>query len=240
MAHRFVRSIVFCTIGLVFALAVAPVNAAPILSTFTGGDPGEGLDLQNDAGGFLYSVYFRNTAQASQAVGDVTFTSVTASGGGGVTVTDFPSPFDVGLVFDFGNSLYDSNLENVYQGGVTNNPELDLSLAVTPGQIYKLQILMVGNSGNHRPNNITIEGNTTFIDLLPIAIADNLKKSYVVTETFTAADSSVQIQVAYTNFNTPNNFATVTSLTLEAVPEPASLSLLAVGAAALLRRRKQR
>lgn len=228
-------------------IVYAGVAQGATLSKFTGGDVGEGLDLKNDEGGFVYALNLRSTSGSDVTVGDVTFKSTTASSApAGVTVVSYYSPFDT-LVsigapnpFTFGASANDNNLETVMDSGALANTgtfKFQLSLAVTTGKAYKLQLLMFANSGAHRPANYTIDGaGTTFIDI-PSDSSAYSNASYVVTELFTATNSTETITIAWTGAGSSNQ-SIIHGLTLEYIPEPTIIALLGLGGLLLLRRKR--
>jgi len=235
------RTVVFA--GALALLAGASAShAAPVATLYTGGDPGDGLDLQNDRLGFVYALDFRASGGANVTVADVTFNPVTASSApAGVTITKYGvASFNSigGIAFEFGGTTNDNNLESVATsmveaGGGTNH--LNLALAVTAGATYKLQILTLANAGTQRPANYTINGVTTLVPHPLVPGASPLPHSWVVTDTFVAASSSLQIIVQHPGG--PVNDSFPQALTLELLPEPASLGLVALGGLALLRRR---
>ena len=222
-----------------FAALLSSTQAAT-LSKFTGGDPGEGLDLKDDQGGFVYALNFRATSGTNNLVGDVTFNSTTASSAPvGVTVVGYSSPFDhltaIGAAgpFEFGSTSNDNNLEVVMDSGVfagaaaQSTGPFQLRLAVTPGRLYKLQLLMFDSGGAHRPANYAIDAaGTTFIDI-PSDPTSYPSASYVVTEFFTATNASENITITWTGAS-GSNASIIHGLTLEFIPEPATLTLLAI------------
>ena len=228
--------------GAFALLAAAPfAHAAPVSTLYTGGDAGEGLDLQNDRLGFVYALDFRNSGGSNITVADVTFNPVTASSApAGVTINTYGVFSSNALIaFELGASTNDNNLETIATSMVEASSgagSLNLTLAVTAGKTYQLQILTLANSGAPRPANYTINGVTTFVNHPTVAGAAPLPHSWVVTDTFVAASSSLQIIVAYPGG--PVNDSFPQGLTLEQLPEPASMGLMTLGGLALLARRK--
>jgi hypothetical protein len=227
-------------LGLLFGAAMAQ---GVTLTKFTGGDPGEGLDL---TGTFVYGLDFRATSGANLTVGDVTFNSTTSnSPPAGVTVLAYNGALDSIATWTLGATANDNNLELVMNSGVPATIQagpipqpFKLSLAVTAGQTYKLQLLMFSSSGAHRPADYTIGGVTTFIDI-PSDPASFPAASYVVTEEITASTSSETITVAYNPVPLgAGNASYILGLTLELIPEPTTATLLALSGLLLVMRRK--
>jgi hypothetical protein len=229
----------FLMLGVV-ALSMASAQASPVATLYTGGDPLEGLDLQ---GTFAYALNFRNTTTADLVVDGATFKAVTASSApAGVTVIDYGlSAFDSITPFEFGATANDNNLEAIAAATVevsgTISTQVKLNLAVTAGATYKLQILSLGNAGAPRPASYTINGVTTFITLATTAPSSPINSSYVITETFVPATSTTQIIMIHDAGGGNDSFAQ--GLTLELLPEPASLTLLGLGGLAILGRRRR-
>lgn len=231
--------------ALAFVAGASLAQAAPIATLYTGGDPGDGLDLQNDGLGFAYALDFRSSGGSNLTIGDATFNPVTASSApAGVTVTTYGLGASDSYGFadsEFGGTTNDNNLESLAESAMQASnlagTKLDLTLAVTAGKPYKLQLIMFGNSGAARPASYTINGITTQITLASTPAASPLVSSYVVTETFVATSSASQVVIIH-NFGGGND-SFAQGLTLELLPEPASLSLVALGGMLMFARRKR-
>ena len=116
--------------------------AVTTIGTFTGGDDGEGLDLD---GSFLYAVNME-TGSGNLQVRDANF--VTISNETRITSQFFGIFWlnfgDDGLTLDYGATTNDDNLNEVMRDshyGDSNGIRLNLP-GLTEGQDYKLQLLM--------------------------------------------------------------------------------------------------
>jgi len=114
-----------------------------VVGSFSGGDPGEGLDLQ---GNFLYAINI-GTAGAAGKAGDATFTPETVPGVRVTAVNQIPT---WGGRPEYGDSANDEVIEKV-----THSIRYDTRVVVeltglVPESIYKLQLLFKeqGTSGN--------------------------------------------------------------------------------------------
>ena len=115
------------------------------IGTFTGGDPGEGLDL---TGNFIHAVNF-DEALANQQVGDALFVDVASSSLGmdGFGQEPPPGTFspDHGGSPEYGNSANDNALEAVMASshiGTGNAFNTMVLPGLVDGTTYKLQLLM--------------------------------------------------------------------------------------------------
>ncbi len=189
--------------GLLLALLslTATGNAATV-GAFSGGDPGEGLDLQ---GHFLYAVNV-GTGGLAGRVGDARFGPDTSPG---VTITA-PNEIPGWHSPAYGDTPNDNDLEGVMRSiRWTGAPTLQVGirLAVETGVTYKLQILCSDNSAN-RGFDVIIEGTTEVFGFSPgleqgVPVA---AQGAVVTHEFTAADDELEILLdgSAAGFTDPN------------------------------------
>ena len=120
--------------------------STPVASTFTGGDIGEGLDLDGD---FLYAVNVRGPSVP--AIRDATFLDEASVPNVVLTsnanILNWQTPA-------FGSTSNDDNLEVVMQSIRHGNADPGFVNAVlnglTPGTSYKLQLLIYENNPNRR------------------------------------------------------------------------------------------
>lgn len=234
-------------IGLlaVTVLLGSAVQGEVVVGNFSGGDPGEGLDLEAAPGGsFVYAVRFTSEpVPAARTVGGVDF--VRELDEPGVTVT---TPSGLNLVRsnnwatqpEYGATADDESLEEVLwdiyfgQSGTT----LSIGAAIEPNRQYQLQLLFTENfyRGTDRSFDVVIEGVTEVDDLNIYAAGGGSKDpdpdaGVVVTyEFFSGPDTTLNIDLAATG-NTSDTTPVISALTLEEVPEPGGLAL---GTTALL------
>ncbi len=147
----------------VTALTAANSLAAATVGIFTGGDPGEGLDLQ---GTFTYAVNVGPNGAAGK-VGDADFTGDSIPG---VTVTADNNIGTGGwLAATLGDTTNDDNLETVLASirwSAAPNV-VTVQLRVERGIEYKLQILQGEQCCPGRGFNILLNGETLAEDFLP-------------------------------------------------------------------------
>ncbi len=198
-----------------------PAGAISISSNvFTGGDPGEGLDL---TGEFLYAINLQGPAAGP--VQDAAFTSDAIAGFSHNFTNEIPDWHAPA----YGDSTNDDSLEVVMQSIRWNAGPADLSLAgLQPGQNYKLQLLFA-ESCCDRGWDIFFNGlrfiNDFNVQRLQGGI-NNTSQGVVVSYSFTAATDSLAISFQPgTPF--PDNNPILNGLTLEIAPPPPASGLLA-------------
>ncbi len=223
-----------------FTLEDLGVTGRTTVSTFTGGDPGEGLDFE---GAFVYAVNLGGPGGLQ--IGDARFTADTATPGLRINAEyhapNWSSP-------NYGSSPNDDVLETLMQSARwtdTRNPQnvlsrgetLSLELAnLTPGQEYVLQLLF-GNTGTGRGFDVVINDTLVLDNFSPADYGASDSVGVVVTHRFEAAGSLLSIVLDGYPMAVQNPFSlphpVLFALTLEAVPEPSSWLLLGLGALAL-------
>jgi hypothetical protein len=226
--------------SLVFG-SLATVHASVQVGWFTGGDPGEGLDLQ---GQFLYALDFGNpNVSTNRTIGDATFV-------GPATATHNASWY-TNCTPTFGSSANDVLLQAVVreQATLLGNLIIEVSAAkgfsdLVVGGRYKLQLLFheayyYPYSSGQRKSDIYVEG-TKIVDDYDFGAWTTNSAAGVVTYDFVASDNVLNIMLENsTTYRVP----IIDALTLEAIPEPATLTIwaLLVGIAASIsyQRRKQ-
>lgn len=251
------KLIAIASLTVIPMLVSLSAMAVPIttVSTFTGGDLGEGLDLDIDGpgGSFLYAVNAGGSGQPP--IRDATFTNQTAPG---VTVVSQTNTDPYVGPPEFGGTNNDNRLETVMQSitwsAVADGPPttVDITLAgLVTGTDYKLQLLFSERAPgyNLRGFDVFIEGSLVVDDFRIVdyaAPASNI--GVVITHTFTAgppdSDSTLNIVLgggavtnpAITDFN-----PIIQGLTLEALPiviaaisEPGTLFLVSFSMLMLL------
>lgn len=181
------------------------------VSTFSGGDQSEGLDLEGD---FAYAVNVNGAGGFS--VRDADFTDDAVAGvyvWGPNSTSNWANP-------EYGSSSNDNNLESIMRTirwfGFPGHVLTDL--AVTPGQQYKLQLLFVENSSD-RAFDIEIEGKLVLDDLNVGVVQglENTAKGVVLTYELFASDDTLNIALGGANSVAPDRSSMLSGFTLERI-----------------------
>jgi hypothetical protein len=153
---------------------------------------------------------------------------------------------------EFGATTDDNNLEQIYhdirwtQDGF--NPPLQANMDVTPGQMYRLQILFYGNNPEARGWDIGVEGALVVDNITSLGVdtgsgpppySPNL--GLVYSYDFVAPDNQVNVQMGQLGGLGPeliDRNAIWAGITLSQIPEPATPLLAGVAMLGLLRRRR--
>lgn len=207
------------------------------ISQFTGGDIGEGLDLD---GNFEYAVNLRGPA-----VGLVRDANFTADNVPGVTVDAQFEILQWGAR-NYGNTSNDNNLEIVMESlrfsAAPNDVTVDLA-NLTIGNKYKGQLLFV-EQGWDRGFNVLAENTILAPDFSPLILQGGAPAStntgVVISFEFTAMDETLNILLDQASSIFPDENPIIQGLTLEeienieSVPEPSIVvGLLILGGIAL-------
>jgi hypothetical protein len=225
------------------AITVSTPNAVTTTGTFTGGDPGEGLDLQGD---FVAAVNV--LGPGGLQVGDALFTD--EAGAPNVTIAA-ENTIPNWLNANYGATANDDALEQVMQSIRWTNSQdaglntLDITLDdLEIGTRYKLQLLMANNGGaSDRHFNLFLEDELALFDFQMGAMQGaNANLGVVLTHEFLADADSLFLQFTADFLTSGDRNPILNGLTLERilpVPEPATglLALLGLGALAARRRR---
>lgn len=133
-----------------------------VVGAFTGGDPGEGLDLQ---GRFIRAVNVSSAGAAGKA-GDADFTADTAAGTRVVAannIANWSTP-------EYGDSPADNVIEKVTQS-IRYDPRWRIELAnLIPGSTYKLQLLFYEQCCAGRGFNILVDGELVTEAFMPAEV----------------------------------------------------------------------
>ncbi len=159
--HKCVGGVVLLATTILAASGAAAATAT--VGTFTGGDPGDGLDLE---GNFTYAVNVGPSGGAGK-VGDAIFTPDSISGVS-VTAENNIGNGSWGTVA-YGDTDNDKNLstamDSIRWAAAPN--VVTVSLNVEPGAEYKLQILLHEDCCPGRGFNVVINGETEVSNLMP-------------------------------------------------------------------------
>ena len=157
--------------GVEITFGSDPLKAQPqtefsksTVAAFTGGDPGEGLDLQ---GTFAYALNIGTVGAAGKA-GDATFTADNVTGAivtAQNTIPNWHAP-------EYGDTANDNVVEKVMQSirwsAAPARPKIELT--VVPGTTYKLQLLVAEQCCAGRGYNIVVDGTVLTNDFIPANI----------------------------------------------------------------------
>ena len=240
MALRDVSHFSSRLIAIVFCVGVLASNGQSIeITGFTGGDPGEGLDFEGD---FLYAVNI--SGFGGQVLGDTRFTEDDDTDGFDIISThDLPT----WATPEYGETEADDDLEEIMQSirwsnVPTDQPTVDIEMTVESGQAYKLQMLFT-ESCCDRGFDIFLDEELLVDDF---AIFEHHKDDIwnipsredgvLITHEFTASSNLLFLQLGTEAVEFPDNNGIISALTLEIVPEPSGLILLALGICLAFRR----
>jgi hypothetical protein len=219
-----------------FAVAVltafcASAAANPVIGTYSGGDPGEGLDFQGD---FAYAIDLGGAG--GQTIGDATFTSWESTPGATIVANQGDSSG-----FQMGTTANDAALKSLVDTGRwadgTNN--ITSNLTVQPGRPYLLQLIFQEGWNATAPGirqfNIDVEGVRVATDFDINAVtgpqtrnqndpANNALNTLgaVLSYSLTASDSTLNVVLSHGAVDNPR----IEAITLEIIPEPATLVIL--------------
>ena len=162
-------------------------------ATFTGGDPGEGLDLQGE---FVYAINV--LGPGGMTAGDATFTADTAAG---VSFTAQNQIMNWGSRNTLGDSTSDDALEDVLESirwsGFPSEVTYDLA-NIEPGTSYRLQMLFAEKCCS-RGYDVFVEGEQIVDDFSPQAVQGGinvLDNGAALTMDFTASDDVLNIELS--------------------------------------------
>lgn len=194
-----------------------PTVLAGELGTFTGGDPGEGLDLVGD---FEYALNIGGPG--GYVVGDVEFEDGSELGldNDGVFITDANEIVDWYVAGEFGDSGNDDDLEFVMESIRWNEPPgLEIDLSVESGATYEMQLLF-GEQCCSRGFDIFVEGEMVVDDMNVSRVQGriaNPEQGVVYSYTFTAGDGTLNLELGGEDPTSPDNNPILNALTLKRV-----------------------
>lgn len=185
------------------------------IGTFTGGDPGEGLDLD---GTFLYAVNV-----GGNAVGRIRDAAFTDSNVPGVTLT---AVWGAAHNREFGDADTDNRLEQVVHSdryGDPANPVIARLANLIPGRPYKLQLLFAEDWTLRRGFDVLVDGAVSANDLNLGGVQGGVSvtnRAVVVTHEFLAESATVNIELNGSHVaGYANRDPLLCGFTLEALPQ---------------------
>ena len=180
-------------------------TASTTIAPFTGGDPGEGIDL---TGTFPYAINVRGPAAGP--IQGVNFTSSESGGTPGLT---FSAPNEI-LNYtnpNYGSTANDDALEIVMQSIRWNTGPVSFDLAgLTPGNVYKVQLLFSDAYGvPSRFFNVSTEGTI----IAPNFTSGSLTSNQIISRQYQAGDNTLNILL--TPGSGPDTNPIISGITLE-------------------------
>jgi hypothetical protein len=215
--------------GIALAFVATRIHShAATITTFTGGDAGEGFTL---SGTYLYAVDLGAEWTSNQTVQGYTFVKATAAGVTvGTTGTPLAAPWWQPTP-SYGSSANDDALEQIMGNtqlvyGVS--PTVSLTIPVTSGQQYSLQLLFSDNSETAARNfDVTIEGSLVADNFQPqqgvIPFTTPRTFGTVLTHTFTAGDNSLNVLLSQGDWSVGDANPIIQGFTLQAIPGPSTV-----------------
>jgi len=233
--------------AIVAILSAGAATATAQISTFSGGDPGEGLDLQ---GTFLagYAVYAGNLSEtAIYTIQDALFENSLVAGGIEISAAN-QTDFGAGVT-DPQGSADDLSLANITNfvrfggaGAAVGAVGVSITAPLVIGQQYKLQLLFNEACCAGRGFDVEVEGVLVADQFNPSAIQGDTnganQPGALVTYEFTATDTNLDANLVVAGFADDN--AIIDAVSLESVPEPTSVALAMLGGTGLLALRRRR
>jgi hypothetical protein len=235
--------------------SLASTVSVGTLTSFTGGDAGEGLDL---SGNIIYAFNLGGPAQTIQGVNFAAAsvggppTGITAAGG--TLQFDYSNANPGGANgAEYGPTVSDNALESV-MNSVWYNGNWTFDLAVVPGNQYELQLILQesffslqGQPGRNFDISVgTIPAPLTLaVDDLALGLETNgantpgADAGLVYTYSFTATDSSFRVALDDNPLELGDGNAVLAAVTLTQVPEPSALALFGIGFLGLFLRRRR-
>jgi hypothetical protein len=227
----------------VFTAFCTSAIADTVIGTYSGGDPGEGLDFQ---GNFVYAIDIGGATTGGQTIGDATFTPWSANGmspGTGTPGATIAAQNEDSSIFQVGTTADDAALKSVVdtgRWGDTNPADITADLAVEPGRPYRLQLIFQEGWNASAPGirqfNIDVEGVRLAenFDITAVTGPQALNRAAtpqvltpntlgaVLSHSFTATDNQLNVVLSQSPIDNPR----IEALTLELVPEPATLAMI--------------
>jgi hypothetical protein len=173
-----------------------------VVTTFTGGDAGEGLDL---SGNMVYMVDL-GTGTATRTIQGHTFSASGSTPGVAVGLTGSGGGNNWGTLPVYGDTASDNDLELLMHNGMLAYGEgaaIDIDMDVEQGRDYTLSLLFGGNyydgSSTRRRCNVAVEGYSlaTDFDLLQgSSWSGSPSNGVVMTVALTTPDDALNVEIS--------------------------------------------
>ncbi len=240
--------ILFPTVLAILSACATTATAQTLISTFAGGDPGEGLELQ---GNFPtgYAVYAGADADiATFQVQDAVFQNSANAGGIDIfapNLTAFGNP-------NYGGTTNDLNLSSITdfvrfggQGSPSGATGVLITAPVTVGTQYRLQLLFNEACCANRGFDVFADNSVVTMNFNPSVVQGGVNNTNslpgaLITYTFTATEPTLDVELRVSNPPFGDNNAIIDAVSLQVVPEPGTAILAAMSGAGLLALRRRR
>lgn len=226
-------------LAIAFAMMFSAQTSFAAVGTFTGGDIGEGLDLD---GVFAYAFY-KADGGMPVTIRDAAFTPDNATPG--LTLTGWPSFIDFWVFPNYGATPADGALATImnsvrHSGAVPGTGNIDL--VVVPGTSYKLQMMWQEGSTFPLPRgfDIVVEGAIAADNFTTGSLNQFPNNGRVFTYEFVAGDTNLDIDLVGEALAFPDTNPTFLAMTLEVIPEPSTYALGALGLVGMLAMRRRK
>jgi len=236
------------TVLAILSAGAATATAQTLISTFSGGDPGEGLQLQ---GTFLpgYAVYAGAGGEtATYQIQNAVFENSLVAGGFEIFAPN-ETPFGTPTYGGTTNDLNLSRITDFVRFGGAGSPSgttgVLITAPVTVGTQYRLQLLFNEACCANRGFDVFADNSLVTMNFNPSVVQGgvnniNTLPGALITYTFTATEPTLDVELRVSNPPFGDNNAIIDAVSLEVVPEPGTAILAAMSGAGLLALRRRR
>ena len=236
------------TVLAILSAGAATATAQTLITTFSGGDPGEGLQLQ---GTFLpgYAVYAGPAGEtATYQIQNALFENSLVAGGIDISApneTAFGSP-------NYGVTTNDTGLTSITDfvrfggaGLASGTTGVLITAPVTAGTQYRLQLLFNEACCANRGFDVFADNILVTTDFNPSVVQGGVNNGNnlpgaLITYTFFATDATLDVELRVSNPPFSDSNAIIDAVSLQVVPEPGTAILAAMSGAGLLALRRRR